>query len=295
MDLCKKCCSSCFNQPPERPGVKYAELKQEPSHQSQETVFKFPQAIESRPSYPPMFQRRRSKRLNSPHTKKMSQVVVDEPRFLDLPLTNRCITRQRKFMEPLMLSEQKSFSSESRCKQPQQIVQSSSELKLDSPLYANTVARITGKKLSSQCRIEEGFDYQKPSLQFSLEYDIVLSVLTVHLMAAFNLPAMDYCGSSDPYVEITLYPNQEKAKSRTIEKCLNPKFDQKFVFRNVYHCDTSSMILHFFVYDRDKFKKNDKIGSVNVTLEDANLTGDLMLFDIDIHSKRKKVNSLIHA
>ncbi len=318
MNLCKKCCFPCFSQPRKVHSVEYAELKQEPSHRAQER-FKFPQAIESRPFYPPMLQKKRpTKRINSPHANKFSQVIADQPRLPDATQTNRLIhpqaiesrpfyppmlqkkrptkrinsphakklsqviadqprlpdATQRKVVEPFMLPERNLHSTWA------------AECKLDSPLYA----RPTGKKLSCQHQIDhESLDFKKATLQFSLEYDMVHSVLTVHLMAAFNLPAMDLCGTSDPYVEIILYPNQEKAKSKTIEKCMNPKFNEKFIFRNVYHCDVSSMILHFGVYDFDKFKMDDKIGSVNVTVEDVNLTGELLLFDIDMHSKEKKV------
>ncbi len=286
MDWCKKCCPLSFCQQQEVRSVKY----DEPSHHFEKTVFKFPQTMESRPPFPPMFQgRQATKRLNSPHVKKMSQIVLDQPR---LPLESRFISRQRYVMEPLLPLEDKLLSWQSTRRQSQN---DSVEGILESPVYAKTVAQFTGNKLSSQHRIDlSSFGCRKPSLQFSLEYDMVHSVLSVHLMAAFNLPAMDICGTSDPYVEITLYPNHDKAKSKIIEKCLDPNFDEKFTFKNVYQCDINNMILQFFVYDFDKLTKDDKIGSVSVTLEEANLAGELMLYEIDMHTKAKKVNPVVN-
>ncbi|XP_064397884.1 uncharacterized protein LOC135344583 [Halichondria panicea] len=140
------------------------------------------------------------------------------------------------------------------------------------------------KKSQASWKVDSPPD--NPTLKFFLDYDVVHSVLTVHLLSACNLPAMDRCGTSDPYVEIILYPNQDKAKSNIVEKCLNPIFDEKFVFKNVYPCDTGDMILQLYVYDHDT-----KIGGVTISLEDADFTGSTMYFDNEVHKKEKKADS----
>ncbi len=281
MDLCKKCCSFCLKQPKEVCAVRYAELSHDdPGHP--EKLFNFPQVTESRPSYPPMFETA-TKRINSPHPKKLSRVFMYQPQP-SVPMIRLygAPEKQNLMAKPVMLptrrTHMRSLSDIVR-KQPHASSFTSSP-------HASTVAQITGKEFGTQHPIHVGGN---PTLQFSLDYDVVHSVLTVHLLSACNLPAMDRCGTSDPYVEVILYPNQDKAKSKIVEKCLNPIFDEKLIFKNVYPCDTGDMKLQLYVYDHDKITKDDKIGEVTISLEDADLTGSMRPFDIEVHKKERKV------
>ena len=117
----------------------------------------------------------------------------------------------------------------------------------------------------------------KPTLQFSLYYNIQQSTLMVHLHHASNLPAKDRQGTSDPFVVLYLTPNKEETfQSAVIDKSLNPIFDQSFEFRNLTPDDIHQQTLIFKVYDHDRFSHNDIIGVVALPLESADLYGVVM-------------------
>ena len=117
----------------------------------------------------------------------------------------------------------------------------------------------------------------KPTLQFSLYYDIQLSMLTVHLHRASNLPAKDRQGTSDPFVVVYLTPNKEESfQSKVIYRTLNPVFDQSFQFQQLTPEEIHRQTLMFRIYDHDKFTHNDTIGMVALPLENADLYGVVM-------------------
>ncbi|KAM3187077.1 hypothetical protein ACTXT7_003042 [Hymenolepis weldensis] len=70
------------------------------------------------------------------------------------------------------------------------------------------------------------------SLQYSIEFDFQKNELTVGIIQARDLPAMDMCGTSDPYVKVFLLPNKKKKfETKVHRKTLNPVFNESFVFK----------------------------------------------------------------
>ncbi|KAK1328958.1 hypothetical protein QTO34_011128 [Cnephaeus nilssonii] len=68
-------------------------------------------------------------------------------------------------------------------------------------------------------------------INFTLRYDYETETLIVRILKAFDLPAKDFCGSSDPYVKIYLLPDRKcKQQTRVHRKTLNPTFDESFHF-----------------------------------------------------------------
>ncbi|XP_033102079.1 synaptotagmin-5-like [Anneissia japonica] len=68
---------------------------------------------------------------------------------------------------------------------------------------------------------------------FSLRYVIPKRKLTVSVVEAKNLMAMDKSGTSDPYVKVSLIAFQKtiaKKKTRVIKETLNPFFNKTLVF-----------------------------------------------------------------
>ncbi|XP_071943642.1 synaptotagmin-5-like [Antedon mediterranea] len=68
---------------------------------------------------------------------------------------------------------------------------------------------------------------------FSLRYVIPERKLSVHIVEAKDLKAMDKSGLSDPYVKVTLIAFQKslaKKKTRVIKETLNPFFNKTLVF-----------------------------------------------------------------
>ncbi|XP_063302770.1 synaptotagmin-10 isoform X2 [Pelobates fuscus] len=101
-------------------------------------------------------------------------------------------------------------------------------------------------------------------LNFTLLYDYENELLVVKILKAFDLPAKDLCGTSDPYVKIYLLPDRKKKfQTRVHRKTLNPVFEETFQFPVAYD-QLSSRKLHFSVYDFDRFSRHDMIGEVIV-------------------------------
>uniref|UniRef100_A0A4W5RRW7 Synaptotagmin 6 n=1 Tax=Hucho hucho TaxID=62062 RepID=A0A4W5RRW7_9TELE len=100
-------------------------------------------------------------------------------------------------------------------------------------------------------------------INFSLKYDYDNEALLVNILKAFDLPAKDLCGSSDPYVKIYLLPDRKKFQTRVHRKTLNPTFDESFQFPVPYD-ELAIRKLHMSVFDFDRFSRHDMIGEVVV-------------------------------
>ncbi|MBN3291909.1 SYT6 protein, partial [Polypterus senegalus] len=99
-------------------------------------------------------------------------------------------------------------------------------------------------------------------INFSLKYDYENEMLNVRILKALDLPAKDFCGSSDPYVKIYLLPDRKrKFQTRVHRKTLNPTFDESFQFPVPYD-ELVNRKLHLSVFDFDRFSRHDMIGEV---------------------------------
>ncbi|XP_062191387.1 C2 and GRAM domain-containing protein At1g03370-like isoform X3 [Phragmites australis] len=87
--------------------------------------------------------------------------------------------------------------------------------------------------------------------------------LTVRVIGARNLRAMDSNGFSDPYVKLQL--GKQRFKTKVIKMNLNPTWDQEFSFLVGDVRD----VLKFYVYDADMLGIDDFLGLVRVPIEDA--------------------------
>lgn len=102
------------------------------------------------------------------------------------------------------------------------------------------------------------------SIKYKVEYDFMTSTLTVTVMEAKDLAAMDIGGTSDPYVKVYLLPDKNKKyETKVHRKTLNPVFNESFKFLVPYG-DVMGKTLVFAVFDFDRFTKNDEIGEVRV-------------------------------
>lgn len=81
---------------------------------------------------------------------------------------------------------------------------------------------------------------------------IVRGVLAVTVVAAEDLPAVDFMGKADPFVVITLKKAEAKSKTRVVPDSLNPVWNQTFDF--VVE-DALHDLLILEVWDHDKFGK----------------------------------------
>uniref|UniRef100_A0A914UWQ0 C2 domain-containing protein n=1 Tax=Plectus sambesii TaxID=2011161 RepID=A0A914UWQ0_9BILA len=103
-------------------------------------------------------------------------------------------------------------------------------------------------------------------ISYKLDYDFDKGALSVTVIQAEELPAMDIGGTSDPYVKLYLLPEKKKKfQTKVVRKSLNPVFNETFVFK-VPYSEVAGQTLVFNVYDFDRFGKHDQIGVVQVNL-----------------------------
>ncbi|KAL0553334.1 hypothetical protein IC582_007226 [Cucumis melo] len=100
---------------------------------------------------------------------------------------------------------------------------------------------------------------------------IVRGVLSVTVIAAEDLPAVDFMGKADPYVVLTMKKSETKVKTRVVHDTVNPVWNQTFDFLVE---DALHDMLMIEVWDHDTFGK-DKLGRVIMTLTRAILEGEI--------------------
>lgn len=118
-----------------------------------------------------------------------------------------------------------------------------------------------------------------------MEYDFNQNSLSVTVIQAEELPALDMGGTSDPYVKVYLLPDKKKKfETKVHRKTLNPVFNETFVFKvhfciikhakiiipfvfqSIPYADAMNKTLVFAIFDFDRFSKHDQIGEVKVPL-----------------------------
>lgn len=135
-----------------------------------------------------------------------------------------------------------------------------------------------------------------------MEYDFQGNTLSVTVIQAEDLPALDMGGTSDPYVKVYLLPDKKKKfETKVHRKTLNPVFNETFQFKvndilflflvgiwsfyinclhwnsffffaiaaavqGIPYADAMNKTLVFAIFDFDRFSKHDQIGEVKVPL-----------------------------
>ena len=127
---------------------------------------------------------------------------------------------------------------------------------------------------------------RQSSLQFSLYYDAQRRTMTVNLKKAFDLPAKNQNGTSDPFVVLYIVPNKEEMfESNIVHKTLDPIFDQTFEFHNLDPDDIRRQSIVFRICHHNK---DDVIGDLILPLEDADLYGVPYTMRIDERVAKSK-------
>ncbi len=87
---------------------------------------------------------------------------------------------------------------------------------------------------------------------------------------------MDFGGTSDPYVKLSLEPDPERKikQSNVQRKTLNPTFNESFKFPMTFE-ETHDKTLRMNVYDFDKFSRHDAIGEVTIPLADVDVSREV--------------------
>ncbi|XP_021275622.1 synaptotagmin-4 [Herrania umbratica] len=126
------------------------------------------------------------------------------------------------------------------------------------------------EKALKNVTVEEAADLKRTTTQRKRDV-IVRGVLSVTVIAAENLPAVDFMGKADPFVVLIMKKAETKAKTRVATETLNPVWNQTFDF--VVE-DALHEMLILEVWDHDTFKK-DKIGRCIMTLTRVLLEGEV--------------------
>uniref|UniRef100_A0A4W5PAQ7 Synaptotagmin Va n=1 Tax=Hucho hucho TaxID=62062 RepID=A0A4W5PAQ7_9TELE len=98
----------------------------------------------------------------------------------------------------------------------------------------------------------------------SLRYVPTAGKLTINIMEAKHLKAMDCGGLSDPFVKVVLQhqgKRLKKKKTTVKQNTLNPYFNESFSFEIPFGQIQKVQVL-ITVYDYDKLGSNDAIGKV---------------------------------
>ena len=80
--------------------------------------------------------------------------------------------------------------------------------------------------------------------------------INIHLIKATNLPSADSNRLSDPYCLFSIFNTKTSIKSRKIDKCLNPIWNEYF---HIPIISLNSDILRLEIFDWDKVGKDDKL------------------------------------
>ncbi|XP_074335420.1 synaptotagmin-4-like [Apium graveolens] len=126
------------------------------------------------------------------------------------------------------------------------------------------------KALKTEPDEKEATDIDPTKLSAKRKDVILRGVLSVTVISAEDLPAVDLNGKSDPFVILIMRKIEQKQKTRVVHNSLDPVWNQTFDF--VVE-DALHDLLLVEVYDHDTFGK-DKMGRVVMTLTRVILEGE---------------------
>ncbi|CAF0721735.1 unnamed protein product [Brachionus calyciflorus] len=109
-------------------------------------------------------------------------------------------------------------------------------------------------------------------IQIQLSHSEEDQQISVKIIKARNLISKDANGYSDPFVKVYLLPGREqenKRRTKHVLKNLNPEWNCLVVYPNVHKEELKYKTLEFTIWDWDRFKSNDFLGSVKIELKDS--------------------------
>lgn len=153
------------------------------------------------------------------------------------------------------------------------------------PFVPNFSMTSLEKVLKSGANGTEAIEHEKDVSQKKREV-IIRGVLSVTVISAENLPAVDLMGKADPYVVLTMKKSETRNKTRVVNDSLNPVWNQTFDF--VVEDGLHEMLIAE-VWDHDTFGK-DYMGRCILTLTRVILEGECKdCFELD-GTKSGKLN-----
>jgi Ca2+-dependent lipid-binding protein len=115
----------------------------------------------------------------------------------------------------------------------------------------------------------------------------IIGKITVEIVEAKDLPAMDLNGKADPYVEVMLTGREHK-KTSTQMKTRSPVWNEKFEFPYFEH-DWLRGSITLRAYDWDKLTDDDYIGDCVISMVSINKKNTDAWYDIkDLGTKEQR-------
>ncbi|CAH1799974.1 unnamed protein product, partial [Owenia fusiformis] len=151
--------------------------------------------------------------------------------------------------------------------------------------YSNTNSH--GAAASAHLDIESPFNSAAPTtlgrLKFQVNYDYSAQTLSLKILSAERLPAKDWSGTSDPYVKILLLPDRKnKVETKVKRKCLNPRWNEIFLFEGYPHSKLENRALYLQVLDYDRFSRDDPIGELIIPIGEIPNIGQAPTFNLPL-------------
>ncbi len=124
-------------------------------------------------------------------------------------------------------------------------------------------------------------DKEEPAIEFSLFYDIQKRVLSVHLVHAYNLTIRKVWETADTFYNISVFllPSRDKIYQTNIlpRTRHSVAFDEVYEFQSLTSEELYEQVLVFQLFSRDKFSRDQLVGSVIVPFSEADLFGVRMV------------------
>ncbi|XWS72988.1 hypothetical protein CRYUN_Cryun02cG0087100 [Craigia yunnanensis] len=137
------------------------------------------------------------------------------------------------------------------------------------PFSSNVSMTSLERVLKSGANGTDAIENEKAVTQKKKEV-IIRGVLSVTVISAEDLPAVDLMGKADPYVVLTMKKSEARNKTRVVNDSLNPVWNQTFDF--VVEDGLHDMLI-LEVWDHDTFGK-DYMGRCILTLTRVILEGE---------------------
>ncbi|KAG7266545.1 LOW QUALITY PROTEIN: hypothetical protein CRUP_019254, partial [Coryphaenoides rupestris] len=111
-------------------------------------------------------------------------------------------------------------------------------------------------------------------LSVKLWYDKVGHQLIVNVLQAIDLPPRPDGRPLNPYVKMYFLPDRSdksKRRTKTVKKCVEPKWNQTFLYSHVHRRDFRERMLEITVWDQPRVQEeeSDFLGEILIELETA--------------------------